>query len=264
LVLIDGHNVLHALRAARLRGNARVLRDHASKGTLHGLSHAEEIVELAAHIVRAKAFGKQSVVIVCDGSPPRGIAQAWPRANEGADASRVRLHFSGDGIEADDALRDLLMHTQKPREMTVVSNDRAVVRDATTVRAKTMSALELVAKLSRHAIETHTDDELRSAPAIDTWMKYFEQPREPLTKRERKTSQQGIGTSSERAGSSLTRTDNHDAPSTPQRIRATRDVAARRSSSAALPGAEAVDLASIDMEAILRLPLRETSKKRKR
>lgn len=185
MVLIDGHNVLHALRAFGPRGSARP-----------ALTHAEEIVELAVLLVRAKAFHKRHIVIVCDGSPPRGIAAAWPRVSEGPQASRVRLQFAGDDQEADDVLHNLLTQAQRPRDILLVSSDAKVLRDAAMVRAETLQSQKLIASLRSFALagasehdanaqgKPHADEPLGPL-GVAAWLKFFAGEREPLTKKEK-------------------------------------------------------------------------------
>jgi hypothetical protein len=195
MVLIDGHNVLFAMRAGRgrSRGGARRAfsqRAFGQQALPQQDSHARQLVELAAGVVRSRAFGRRQVVIVCDGPPPPGIASEWPRASEAGNAdARVRLHFAGPGKEADDALRDMLLHTLRPRDITVVSSDRAVLRSAEVVHAKSLSTPELLAMLVSDATtrEARENDDFRLSPTgLAAWMKYFEGPREPLTKKQKK------------------------------------------------------------------------------
>jgi hypothetical protein len=184
MVLIDGHNVLFALR--KHAGRSRTPQAKATEAH----SHARQLVELAASVVRSRAFGKRHVVLVCDGPPPPGIASEWPRAHaDGASDGRVRLHFAGPGKEADDALRDMLLHTLRPRDLLVVSSDRAVLRDATSVHARTMGTPDLLVLLSREPTsrEAREEDDFRLSPAgIASWLKFFEGPREPLTKKQKR------------------------------------------------------------------------------
>jgi hypothetical protein len=194
MVLIDGHNVLFALRKHGGRTRGPSTRAQGSRTALarvdNSHSHARQLVELAASVVHSRAFGKRHVVLVCDGPPPPGIAGEWPRANaDGANDGRVRLHFAGPGREADDALRDMLQHTLHPRDLLVVSSDRAVVRHATSVHARTMGTPDLLVLLTRDATtrEAREDDDFRlSAAGLAAWMRYFEGAREPLTKKQKR------------------------------------------------------------------------------
>jgi predicted RNA-binding protein with PIN domain len=98
--LVDGHNLL---------------------GQIPGLSLSEpsdrqRLVTLLAGFARTR---RCTITVVFDGAPPSG----WPADRR---VGRVRVLHAGGGRSADDALLDLIRRAPAPRDVILVTSDRAL------------------------------------------------------------------------------------------------------------------------------------------
>lgn len=120
-VIIDGNNLLHALHtrvAASPIGRERLVR----------------LVE------RWADKGDQAVTLVFDGSPPRGgLARQM-------ESPRITVRFSAPRT-ADDIIVDLINAASSPRDVRVVSDDKAVGHAARYRRCRDTTATDFTREL---------------------------------------------------------------------------------------------------------------------
>jgi predicted RNA-binding protein with PIN domain len=90
-----------------------------------------EVHELA-ELVSASRWGRHRVVLVCDGTRPKGQPD---RSSPG-----VSIRYSGGGVTADATIEQLLQECSHPRRLTVVSNDHQVQRSARKRRARVLTS----------------------------------------------------------------------------------------------------------------------------
>ena len=109
-LIIDAYNLLHC---------THILPDRYALVGVTGL----------ARLLLDSRYARQRIVIVCDGTPPRGHL----------DVPGVQIIFSGPGREADAVIERLVAEDSAPRQLTVVSNDRRVQRAARKRRGQALA-----------------------------------------------------------------------------------------------------------------------------
>lgn len=166
MLIVDAYNVLHVT------------------GVLPPELAGLEIEELA-DLALASRWGRQRIVLVCDGTDPaarrsgrarhtggtgvrstggangrtggtahpknRGASSAETpsdRSERARHASSVTISYAGGGETADDAIALLVEESSTPRRLTVVSNDRAVRASARRRGAAVLSADDWLSQLA--------------------------------------------------------------------------------------------------------------------
>ncbi|MBN2446547.1 MAG: NYN domain-containing protein [Phycisphaerae bacterium] len=154
--LIDGNNLLHAVRAIedpeRLFG--RLMLGH----------------RLAEWASRAG----EHIRVVYDGiAPPTEVAQQYEHAN-------VAVTFSGAGVTADAVIIQILEADSAARRLLVVSSDREVARAAKRRRSMTISSSDFWAVLKRDLarrprpnLEPEEKRRGLDREATDEWLREF-------------------------------------------------------------------------------------------
>jgi uncharacterized protein len=124
-VLIDGNNLLHAVRAVedpeRLYG--KLMLGHALADW-------------------ARRRGERIRIIYDGAAPSAALAQQYEHA-------KVEVIFSGAGISADAVLNQILETDSAARKLVVVSSDHEVIRAAKRRRARAVGSGEFWANLKR-------------------------------------------------------------------------------------------------------------------
>jgi hypothetical protein len=194
MLIVDAYNVLHV---------TGVLPPE-----LAGLE-IEELADLAS----ASRWGRQRIVLVCDGTDParrrpaRGGAaggsgvrrsdgsavtrrgdehrRANARTSGAASGTRTEggatIHYAGAGETADDAIARMVLESSAPRRLTVVSNDRAVRASARRRGAAVLGADDWLSQLA--VDHSRASGRKRSSRArnvgpltpeqVDAWLRYF-------------------------------------------------------------------------------------------
>ncbi len=153
-VLVDANNILHV---------TGVLPPDIAGVDEEGL----------AQLIAESRYRGDAVCLVCDG--PRRNRPAGPIAG-------VALRYSGAGTSADEVIAHLVAQCTAPRRLTVVSGDRAILRDARRRRCPVVTATDFLETLARdHATQTKRGTPPRSRPqtptldpqSIDAWRTFF-------------------------------------------------------------------------------------------
>ena len=155
--LFDGYNVYHA--ACKLKEEW----SHIIPLTLCQLI-AEDMCRL-----------HDRAVVVFDGNMPRG----WQA--DGLDSARIRVVYSGSGLEADAILEKLIRKDSAPRRLMVVSSDRQVCRAARRRRARSISSAEYLQQLDARSqqpapVQREPDQKWHGLSEDETaeWLDLFE------------------------------------------------------------------------------------------
>lgn len=126
-----------------------------------------------AQLVADSRYRGDAVCLVCDG--PRRNRPTGPIAG-------VSLRYSGAGKTADEVIAHLVDQCTAPRRLTVVSGDRAILRDARKRRCPVLTATEFLETLARdHKTRMSSKTPPRSRPqtpaldaqSIDAWRAFF-------------------------------------------------------------------------------------------
>lgn len=126
-----------------------------------------------ADLIAGSRWGRQQVVLVCDGTRPKGA----PERGHGT----VRIQYAGGGVSADAVIERMLEQSSHPRRMTVVSNDHAVQRAARRRRAQVLGSDAFLRQLAwdfnhaprqRRVAVRRQPDHLTPAQ-VDAWLRYF-------------------------------------------------------------------------------------------
>ena len=152
MIVIDAYNCLHAAAALR--------------GPVTGLS----LRQLCGFLENTPG----RVVLVMDGAPK----PEEPGENE---FPSLTLRYSGRAAKADDVIARLLAESTGPRDVTVVSNDRAVAANARRAGAHSLSCESFLNRLAesraRPAGRRQEPEEkshgLGSPGLTDAWLKEF-------------------------------------------------------------------------------------------
>lgn len=130
-----------------------------------------EVHELA-ELVGASRWGRHRVVLVCDGTRPRGAA--------GSNVAGVTVKYAGGGESADAAIERMLLESSHPRRLTVVSNDRQVQRAARRRKAAVLSSDAWLGQLAQdHARASARRPAHRreigplTSEQVEGWLRYF-------------------------------------------------------------------------------------------
>lgn len=153
-ILIDANNVLHV---------TGVLPPDLAGVDEEGL----------AQLIADSRYRGDAVCLVCDG--PRRNRPVGPIAG-------IALRYSGAGKTADEVIAILVAQCTAPRRLTVVSGDRAILRDARKRRCPVLNATEFLEILTRdHTVRAKSRTPLRSRPqtptldpqTVDAWRSFF-------------------------------------------------------------------------------------------
>ncbi|MBM4008826.1 MAG: hypothetical protein FJ285_04450 [Planctomycetes bacterium] len=153
-VLVDANNILHV---------TGVLPPDIAGVDEEGL----------AQLIADSRYRGDAVCLVCDG--PRRNRPTGPIAG-------ISLRYSGAGKTADEVIAHLVAQCTAPRRLTVVSGDRAILRDARKRRCPVLTASEFLETLTRdHAARGKLGTAPRSRPptptldsqSIDAWRSFF-------------------------------------------------------------------------------------------
>jgi predicted RNA-binding protein with PIN domain len=125
----------------------------------------------------AHTEGLAEIVAVFDGSEK---AAHRPR-EETCGAGKVRLIFASPREEADQAIIDLVEGTRQPGELTIVTNDKFIIRNVRGRGAHTLSCREFLRRVRRaakRAADPLQGEDPRkyhglSAREVEEWMKIF-------------------------------------------------------------------------------------------
>ena len=77
-------------------------------------------------------WGRNQVLLVCDGNPPPG--------DHVPHAGGIRTIYSGNRCEADDIIEQLIQRSDAPTRLLVVSEDRRIIKAARRRRCHTMTS----------------------------------------------------------------------------------------------------------------------------
>ena len=127
-LIIDAYNLLHC---------THILPDRYALVGVTGL----------ARLLLHSRYARQRIVIVCDGTPPRGHV----------DVPGVEILFSGPGREADAVIERLVAQDSAPRQLTVVSNDRRVQRAARRRRGQALACEAFLRQVAGDVRESGAD-----------------------------------------------------------------------------------------------------------
>lgn len=131
-----------------------------------------------ARLIASSRFAHERVWLVCDGRP-----------RSAARIGRIVVEGSGPGKTADERIAGILAADSAPRRMTVVSSDRAVVRNAKARGATVHSSAEFLGFLvddwrKRRPRRAAPPDPRRSVPLSDAetaaWLRLFAVPEQLL------------------------------------------------------------------------------------
>jgi len=131
-----------------------------------------------ARLIASSRFANERVWLVCDGRP-----------RSAARIGRIVVEGSGPGKTADERIAGILAADSAPRRMTVVSSDRAVVRNAKARGATVHSSAEFLGFLvddwrKRRPRRAAPPDPRRSVPLSDAetaaWLRLFAVPEQLL------------------------------------------------------------------------------------
>jgi hypothetical protein len=111
-LIIDAYNVLHC---------SHVLPDR------YAMISATDLCRLLEN----SRWDREAMMVVCDGQP---------KPEEGEYAGPVELIYSGPATDADSVIERLIERDSAPRSLTVVSNDRRLIKAARRRRARPMPA----------------------------------------------------------------------------------------------------------------------------
>lgn len=151
-LVIDTYNVLHV---------TGVLPPEFAVGEPEGLAR---LIALSRHAAEV-------VWLVCDGVP-KGASRV----------GRILIEGAGPGRSADDHIMSFLDRTSAPRQVTVVTSDRAIQRHAKSRGAQCIKSEEFLAALAQDAARTRPrrgmpPDPRRSVPLgereVNGWMRLF-------------------------------------------------------------------------------------------
>jgi hypothetical protein len=156
-LIIDAYNVLHT---------TGVLPPEIAGLDARGLSA----------LVRAGRFRHERTTIVCDGVP----GEDSPTGREGP----VVFRYSGGGATADDVIARMIRRSSIPRKLTIVSSDRAVLREARKRRCNTLTSEEFLRRLAEDHEQADSRQRRRRGPAapptplpdeeVDQWLEEFD------------------------------------------------------------------------------------------
>jgi predicted RNA-binding protein with PIN domain len=130
MLIVDTYNVLHVV------------------GVLPPEIAGIDTADLIGLIGRSRYRGRR-VMLICDGVPPPGA----PRGRTGS----ISVHYAGSGTTADDRIAAIIRRSSAPRRLTIVSSDRAILREGRRRRSATVDSAEFLRHLA--------DDHRRAGPA---------------------------------------------------------------------------------------------------
>lgn len=153
--LVDAYNVLHVV------------------GVLPPELAGIDLEELAA-LLEGSRFGREEVLLICDGIP---------KPNQVEDGRRVHVRFAGAGTTADELIIRLVRRSSAPRRLTVVTSDREIAQHARRRRAKVLSSGAFLASLVEdHAAKPRADRRSPRRPTgihpadrrqVEQWLRLF-------------------------------------------------------------------------------------------
>ncbi|MEO1009303.1 MAG: NYN domain-containing protein [Planctomycetota bacterium] len=149
-------------------------------------------VPTLARLIAASRYRSRAAVLVCDGAAPRRAFTAETPEPAGTEAATTNIAptgrevagldvvYSGSQREADDVIELLIDRDTAPRRLTVVSNDRRLVRAARKRRARSLASDSFLRHLVRDSerrgpapIPGFAQEVPLRQYAVDYWMTLF-------------------------------------------------------------------------------------------
>jgi predicted RNA-binding protein with PIN domain len=149
-ILIDGHNLI------------------AQMPDIH-LGDADDEEQLLAKLRQYRARKKQAVTVVFD---PGSVYQPGSKYKQGG----LTIQYAPHGRTADQIIINRLYLAANPKQILVVSSDRAIQRVAREVGARIMTAAEFATKLAAPApapTDEAVEDVALSPEEVEAWLKLF-------------------------------------------------------------------------------------------
>lgn len=130
-----------------------------------------------AALIAASRYGRNEVLLICDGTPGRGR-----RGRSTAPEGKVRLRFAGPRLTADELILQLVTESSTPRKLLVVSSDRAIGVLAKRRRCRIIDSDAFLSQLAHDATSgrkaTSKDARRPDSPLgeeeVEEWMDHFE------------------------------------------------------------------------------------------
>jgi len=125
--------------------------------------------------------GIQSIVLVFDGSPKAGGGMRRERAGGFVGASKIELVFADPVHKADRTILDLVEAAKRPGDITVVSDDKFVVRGVKSAQGRTLGCRAFLKSIHqsdrRRQPPKHREDPRKyrglTESEVKEWMDYF-------------------------------------------------------------------------------------------
>ena len=147
-LIIDAYNVLHCTHVLPNR---------------YAMISATDLCRL----LEQSRWAGRAMAVVCD-----GVQKPTEADYEG----EVELVYAGAGGDADSVIEKMIVESDAPRDLTVVSNDRRIQKAARRRRARSMTSerfLQLLVK-STGSRKPPTDSKPRAIGSTDDWLDTFE------------------------------------------------------------------------------------------
>lgn len=123
-LLVDTYNVLHVV------------------GVLPPELAGIDVIDLT-QLIQASRYAADAVELICDGAPPAEIAK-HPLSH-----GRVRIRYTaGITNDADTLIAALIAKSTAPRQLTVVTSDQWIIRQAKRRRCKTLSSEQFLHQIA--------------------------------------------------------------------------------------------------------------------
>lgn len=161
-IIIDGYNVIYSVQELA----ARASQDLAG-------ARSALVQRLALYVSRRKV----EVLVVFDGSklPPPAVPEVSP--------PRVRVLFSRPPATADSVIEHLLGTEARPRNLTLVTADRRLIRGAQGRGAKVLSPVHFIDQLASrppvHDIAESKFTSQLSEEELREWLSLFGEHKQP-------------------------------------------------------------------------------------
>jgi predicted RNA-binding protein with PIN domain len=147
-LIIDAYNVLHCTHVLPNR---------------YAMISATDLCRL----LEQSRWAGRAMAVVCDGVQ---------KPSEADYEGEVELIYAGSGGDADSVIEKMIVESDAPRDLTVVSNDRRIQKAARRRRARSMTSerfLQLLVKSTANR-KPPTDAKPRAIGSTDDWLDTFE------------------------------------------------------------------------------------------
>lgn len=130
-----------------------------------------------AALIAASRYGSSKVLLVCDGTPGRGR-----RGKSTAAEGNVRFRYAGPRLSADELILQLVQESSAPRQLLVVSSDRAIGVQARKRRCRVIDSDAFLSQLAHdvsheraapHGRKQQPDRAL-GEDEVDAWLDHFD------------------------------------------------------------------------------------------